>query len=350
MGNIWYQFMKHYIKLALFFYYKKIKLVGKENIPKNGAIMFVSNHPNALIDPLLIKTNTYKNLYVLTRAGAFVNKFVIAIFESVKMIPIYRKRDGYNSVTKNDAVFEKCYDILNDEKAILIFAEGSHSLLRKVRPLTKGFARIIYGAFEKYPELDVQIVPIGVNYKSPMKYPDSVEIHFGKPITAKKYYNNDDILLSIESLKETVQNSLTELVSHIDGEPETYETTLAKLKSLNNDFSDPIKTNKLIKELDNVVANNSQEKIKNKKNLLYYLVYINSIIPWLFWNKAKKGIKEPEFISTFRFAVGATLFPLFYIIQSFILGAFYGTSIALIYFIFSVFSSFILAKILKITQ
>ncbi|MDC9723260.1 MAG: lysophospholipid acyltransferase family protein [Urechidicola sp.] len=350
MGNIWYQFMKYYIKLALFFYYKKIKLVGRENIPKNGAIMFVCNHPNALIDPLLIKTNTFKDLYVLTRAGAFVNKFVIAIFESVKMIPIYRKRDGYNSVTKNDAVFEKCYDTLNDKKAILIFAEGSHSLLRKVRPLTKGFARIIYGSFEKYPELDIQIVPIGVNYKSPMKYPDSVEIHFGKPITAKKYYNNDDILSSIESLKETVHNSLTELVSHIPGDTETYETSLAKLKSLNNDFSDPIKTNNLIKELDSLVANTAHKKSKNTKSILYYLVYINSIIPWLFWNKVKKGIKEPEFISTFRFAVGATLFPLFYIIQSFIASVFYGKTIALVYFSLSILSSLILAKTLKVND
>ena len=97
MIKIWYNFMKHYIKLGFFFYYKKIKHYGKENIPKKGAILFVSNHPNALIDPLLIKTGLYKDLHVLTRASVFTNKFVIKIFESVKMIPIYRKRDGLSA-------------------------------------------------------------------------------------------------------------------------------------------------------------------------------------------------------------------------------------------------------------
>ena len=149
MVKIWYNFMKHYIKLGFFFYFREVKLIGKENIPKKGAIMFVCNHPNALLDPLLVKTNTYKDLYVLTRAGVFVNKFIIKIFESVKMIPVCRIRDGFNAISKNDAIFERCSDILNDKKAILIFPEGSHSLRRKVRPLSKGFTRIIFGSFEK---------------------------------------------------------------------------------------------------------------------------------------------------------------------------------------------------------
>ena len=56
MKDIWVNFVKSYIRLGLFFYYKKIKVVGKENIPKDSAVLFVSNHQNALIDPLIIGT------------------------------------------------------------------------------------------------------------------------------------------------------------------------------------------------------------------------------------------------------------------------------------------------------
>jgi len=350
LTKIWYQFIKYYVKTAFYFYYKKINVVGYENIPKKGAVLFVCNHPNALIDPLLIKTHTNKDLYVLTRAGVFSNKVVIKIFESVKMLPIYRKRDGFKVLSKNDAIFEKCYDLLNDKKAILIFVEGSHSILRKVRPLTKGFTRISFGALKKYPDLDVQIVPIGLNYLDATKYPDSVSIHFGKPISAKEHYNADDLLSSADSLKEATLKQMKKLVTHIEGDSEVYQNTYKKLITLNADFTDPIKTNNLIQKLNQSESVSKNTRKKSRKNLLYYLVFINSCIPWLTWNKLRKGIQQDEFIATFRYAVSVVLFPLTYIIQSFILYAIFDKKVAFIYFLASIFSSFILSKTLKVND
>ena len=347
MKEIWYQFMRKIVHIGLVFYYKKIKINGTENIPKKGPILFVSNHPNALIDPLVIKTGIKKDLYVLTRAGVFKNNFIIKIFDSFKMIPIYRKRDGLHTISKNEAIFERCYDILNDKKSILIFPEGSHSLLRKVRPLSKGFTRIIFGAFEKYPDININIVPIGLNYNTRTKYPGSVNIIFGKPITAKDYYNADDIYSSIDSLKEITHLEMQKLTTHIEGDTETYEKTLESLKTLNADFTNPNKIKNLIKELDHITIETKKKESKNTKNILYYLVYINSIIPWLLWNKARKNIKQPEFISTFRFAIGLGLFPIIYIIQSTIVYIIFNKTIALIYFTASIFSSFLLSKTLK---
>ncbi len=351
MVEIWYQFMKHYIKFAFYFYFKKIKIVGYQNIPKKGAIMFVCNHPNALLDPLLIKTHTYKDLYVLTRAGVFKNNFIIKIFESVKMIPIYRKRDGLNTISKNEAIFDRCYDILNDKKSILIFPEGSHSLLRKVRPLSKGFTRIIFGAFEKYPDLDIQIVPVGLNYDFPSKYPSAVSVYFGKPIIAKKHYNSDDLFSSINSLKDDVHGQMKKLTTHIEGDSKTYTKNLEKLKALNAVFLNPVETNKLLKNInDSDVSINKFNTTKKLKSLLYYLVLLNSLIPWIIWKKIKPKIKELEFTDTFRFAVGASLFPLTYIIQSFIIFAVFNKETALIYFLIAILSCFILAKTLKVND
>lgn len=342
--------MKHYIKLAFYFNYKKITVVGYENIPKKGALLFVCNHPNALIDPLMVKTHTYKHMSVLTRAGVFKNKFIIKIFESVKMIPIYRKRDGWNAISKNDAVFNRCYNLLNEKKSILIFPEGSHSILRKVRPLTKGFARIIFGTFDKFPDAEIQIVPVGLNYSAPTKYPDSVSIHFGEPFNAKDFYNPEDILLSIDSLKGETQKRMQKLATHIDGDTKTYESTLEKLKTLNVDFSDPIKTNEQIKNINSTKALSKIDNSKSKRNLLYYLVILNSIIPYLVWKKVNPTVRQLEFKTTTRIAISASLFPLIYIIQSFIVGAFFDKQTALIYFSASLFSSYILSKTLKVND
>jgi 1-acyl-sn-glycerol-3-phosphate acyltransferase len=61
------------VKIALHFYFSKIKVYGKENIPKNKAIILVANHQNALVDPLLIATHTRLKPYFLTRASVFKN-------------------------------------------------------------------------------------------------------------------------------------------------------------------------------------------------------------------------------------------------------------------------------------
>ena len=106
MVNIWYQFMKHYIKLGFFFYFKKIKHYGKENIPKKGAILFVSNHPNALIDPLLIKTGLYKKekkiiaMIFISSPILFLVGFIISYYFLLPiMLKFFLTFENINSAT-----------------------------------------------------------------------------------------------------------------------------------------------------------------------------------------------------------------------------------------------------------
>ena len=71
------QITRVWVTLGFFFYYKRIRTIGKENVPKKGAVLLVSNHQNALIDPLLIITNLWwRRLNVLTRAGVFKEGFI----------------------------------------------------------------------------------------------------------------------------------------------------------------------------------------------------------------------------------------------------------------------------------
>ena len=42
------------------------------------------------------------------------------------MLPIYRQRDGVDTIKMNQKTFNKCYDILNQNGNIIIFPEGNH--------------------------------------------------------------------------------------------------------------------------------------------------------------------------------------------------------------------------------
>ena len=66
------------------------------------------------------------------------------------MLPIYRQRDGVDTIKMNEKTFDKCFDILANKGNLIIFPEGNHNYQKTLRPFKKGIARIALGAAEKY--------------------------------------------------------------------------------------------------------------------------------------------------------------------------------------------------------
>lgn len=340
MKLIWYYFVKYYIRIGFLFYFKNIRLKDAQNIPKKKAVLFVSNHQNALIDPLLIGAFTQREMYFLTRSNVFSNSLIRSLLASVNMLPVYRMRDGIETLKKNDAVFQQCYQILKNKGSILIFPEGNHNIQRRVRILSKGFTRIVFGAIEQNNELEIDIIPIGINYTYASKFASSLSIYFGEPIAVNPFYDKKNIIKSTNDLKIEVRNRLKKLTTHIE-ESSQYDQIVSCFTR--NEFLFPEKVNQQIENLDQLKHVNLQE---NKSfNPLQSLVILNSIFPWLIWKYIYPNIKEEEFISTFRFSVGITIFPFFYLLQTWIIMILFGKPIAFLYLIFCFSSVYILKKI-----
>ena len=330
MKFLLYYFLKIYIRIGLFFYAKKITVLGENNIPKKGAVLFVANHPNALIDPLLIATNTKRKIYFLVRAAVFKKTMIAKILNSIGLMPIYRIRDGIKQLSKNDAIFNDCQELLKNKKTLLIFPEGSHNRKRTIRPLSKGFTRIIYGALEKYPDLKIHIVPVGITYQNSSNFPLKVALIFGKPILANDFYTTEDKNSLIKELKNQISDQLKTLTVHIDDD-ENYSNITTALNKTTIDFTDVNNSNSIIKKGEFP----TKEKHKKNNKILLLLIIINSLIPYLIWKSLSKKIQEIEFTDTFRFAVGITLFPFSYALNSYIIYLFLNYKIALAYFICS---------------
>lgn len=340
MKTLWYRCIKFYIKIGLFFYTKKIITVGKENIPKKGAVLFAVNHPNGLLDPLIVTTNVPRDTFYLVRAAAFKNAIANKILRSVHLMPIYRIRDGRKEISKNEAVFKDCFEILKSRKTLMIFPEGSHDQRRTIRTISKGFTRIVFGALEKYPDLKITIIPVGISYQNIGQFPSKVAIHYGTPISANAIFNPTDITTSTNLLKEQVSNQLKKLSVHISDD-ENYASTLEKLNKNNTDFTKVNTVNKSI--LDNNFTYHKKGLHLTKP--MYFVLLLNSIIPWFIWKKIAKKINEREFIDTFRVALGTSLFPLFYVLQSLTISYFYTEKIAGYYLILTVISTLIYVKL-----
>lgn len=316
-----YNIVKTILKVGFLFFYKSVKIIGRDHIPKKGAVLFIPNHPNALIDPLLV---AYKNPRVtsfLTRASVFGNPLVDRFFDSVNMLPIYRPRDGADKMHLNEAIFEKCETLLGQEKGLMIFAEGSHNNNKQVRPLKTGFARIALRTLDKFPEIeDIQIVPVGINYDNPTKAWSRASVYFGPPISVQ------DVISGLEEQKEKIQKlcavtqkAMQPLSIHIES---NYEENFNKLKNSAIDLSDPYTSNSAVK---------TQKFPKKQKNnllslmskLIYYASILLNLIPFLIWSWMKPKVADEEFQSTFKFAICMTILPLNLMVLSLIIGKYY---------------------------
>lgn len=303
-------------------------VLNAENVSKKEPILFLSNHQNALLDPLLIANSNTRFLYFLTRAGVFNNNAISKLLKSLNMLPVYRIRDGWNTITNNNAVFKACTELLNNDEAICVFPEGNHNLKRTVRPLSKGFTRIIFEAFDKFPDLNIKIIPVGLSYINAEMYGDSVSLIYGKPIDSK-IFNLENRNEAVIKLKNQVFNELTKLTVHIPSE--NYNESLKKLETLNVDFLNPESVNKCIETNFKIYKVSPFEKLLIKnifKNLLIVLLFLPYLI-WKFFIQPK--IKEKEFTATFRFTVAITLVPVFILLIMFFLSILFTIQIAFLY-------------------
>ena len=146
-------------------FYSEFIVVGRENLPKNGAVIFAPNHINALMDALAIHAIVPSGLPVifLARADIFKKKKIADFLHFAKIMPAFRMRDGMENLGKNNEIFDQCVDVLNHNVALGIMPEGNQGEQRKLRPIVKGIFRIAFAAQQLNGLKDgIKIIPIGI--------------------------------------------------------------------------------------------------------------------------------------------------------------------------------------------
>jgi len=284
------------------------------------------NHPNGLLDPLVVAVNNPRIQHFLVRAAAFKNPLVKKFLGTLNLMPIYRIRDGVKELGRNQEIFEKCFSILLQGKALMIFPEGSHDRRRTIRPLSKGFSRIIFGALEKNPEIQIQIVPVGITYQNSSVYPSNITLKYGTPILANDYFSFENQNAETKRLKEVIAEQLKTLTVHIPLD-KNYNNVLSKLNAANVDFTKVEEVNQMIQS-GNVLA---KKRSLHMLGFLKTLIILNSVVPWLLWKYAERKNDEIEFVDTFRFGICTLSFGLFYILQTYLVSYFFDWVIGLIY-------------------
>ena len=201
-----------FLRFALRIFYRRIELVGLDNLPAGEAVVFAVNHPNGLVDPLFLLCFAPRPVSFLAKAPLFGYPVIGWFVKAFEAIPVYRKQD--NTKGTNAETFALARATLQRGGSIAIFPEGTTHSDPMLRELKTGAARIALGA-----NLDVAVIPTGIYYTAKHVFRSSALVVFGEPIHVKPVPVGDDgepTPENVEALTRAIDDGLDRVTLQAD--------------------------------------------------------------------------------------------------------------------------------------
>ncbi len=231
-------------------FYRKIIVMGAENINPDDHLIFAPNHQNALMDALAVLFTHKGQPVFLARADIFKRKAIASFLYFIKILPVYRIRDGFSSLKANDEIFLKTIDVLKNKNGLVILPEGDHAGFRRLRQLKKGICRVAFQADEATGfQLKIKIIPVGIEYSNYSRLRQVLTVVYGKPIEVSEYYQlyKESPEKALNDLRDRLSTEIKKVMVHIESEDD-YEAIDELRSIINGRYSDNIKFPKLYRD------------------------------------------------------------------------------------------------------
>ncbi|MFL6285905.1 MAG: lysophospholipid acyltransferase family protein [Pyrinomonadaceae bacterium] len=245
------------LRFALRLFFRRIEVVGRSRVPREGACLFVLNHPNALIDPAFLLAYAPRRVSFLAKSPLFRMPVIGFLIRALDSIPVYRKQDeGEGASSRNRETFERSAELLTRGGTIAICPEGASHSEPYLLPLKTGAARIALGAAsemrkaeggrrkaevkaeygtmndESEPSLhpsssilhpaehpSVYVVPAGLYYTAKTSFRSGALLYFGEPIpveAAAEDEHGEPARERVRELSDRIADSLGSLTLNAD--------------------------------------------------------------------------------------------------------------------------------------
>lgn len=189
-----YRILAWFLRVVTRVFFRQVEIVGLENIPPAGGVLFAGNHPNSLIDPILIITSCGRKVHFAAKDALFKGRLMRAVLRGLGAVPIQRRDDRDGTPPRdapaqpvpapapdNESAFAAMFAVLESGGAIGIFPEGLSHDDSQLAKLKTGAARLALGGAHR-AAAPISIVPCGLTFIHPRRFRSRVLVQYGPPI------------------------------------------------------------------------------------------------------------------------------------------------------------------------
>lgn len=218
---------------ALKLFFRRIETINADSVPKGTGVIFVMNHPNGLIDPALVFVALPRKISFLAKSTLFKMPVISFLLRTVEALPLYRKIDAGEDVSKNLKTFELARELLQKGGSIALFPEGVSHNSPKLLPAKTGAARIALGAVSVASDnpIDLKVVPVGLYYTSKKTFRSEALLHFGEPFAVEPVKLDADGQPprdAARKLTERIEAALREVTLNAESESDLHTARIAE--------------------------------------------------------------------------------------------------------------------------
>ncbi|MEM7034286.1 MAG: lysophospholipid acyltransferase family protein [Chloroflexota bacterium] len=217
-----YRLIRYLISNMVKLFYPTIEIEGKANLPHNEPTIFVLNHPNGLLDPMILMVALKEPVSFLAKSTLFGYPGLRAFIQAFGAFPIFRKQDDGlrggatgDAAERNEQTFARCRALLRDKGKLALFPEGITHSKPELVPLRTGAARIaLTTESENDWKVGVKVVPVGLWYRQKMQFRSSVLLVVGEPFTISEHRNayEQDERQTVHTVTDEIEAGLDEVV------------------------------------------------------------------------------------------------------------------------------------------
>ncbi len=186
--------------------HSEIQSIGLENIPPDGAVFLVGNHPNSYLDFLNLAVVVRHPVATAAKDTITNTPFVGGFLrDHALLVPVSRAEDRDESgvseeerAAANEQMVREAVELLVNGRLFNIYAEGRSTDARRLNRIKLGFMMLAIQAEKAYDfQLNLRIVPYGYFYDRINKFQSSVCVIFGKPFKLKSLVELPDNFLAL---------------------------------------------------------------------------------------------------------------------------------------------------------
>ena len=363
--DFWYSLLLPYVNWHTRRAYRRFEVHGKEDLPKNSAVIFGVNHSNTLMDAsVLLASNNAKKVFI-ARGDIFKNPAVAKLLNFFRILPIFRIRNGVAAVRNNDESLNKAVDVIHDHVDLYLFPEGTHRTKHSLMRMGKGLFHIAVDANKQFGDKSpVYIIPTAIEYGDYFRFRSTTMINFGQPINVTEFFKHtteENEAANINLLKDQLHDEISKLFTYIPDDDD-YDAIWEIVKMKNEKRSgglykkmlrnratvdkilafkekQPEEAQRLFKRVMDFAAERKRQKISvtstaKKYPLLdslwklavlliglpYFVASAAVNLPvWLTTLIIRGKLKDKAFSNTVSFGVEFVLFPIIFIVGTIIL-------------------------------